>query len=1021
VRRYAPPGGAQAIPIACGGSASGDTTGGTNQLTWADYGCVDYSKNGPENFYALTVNQGQAVTISVGTTGTPWDVEILLVGENGGACVPNDCLGVSETVADPEVINTFLNPGTYYIVVDGYASEEGAYTIDVACSPCSDVDGDTYGDEACGGTDCDDNDPNINPAEWEICGNVADEDCDGTAQTCPDCQADATLDCVNNSGAGVDTTGGTNSIDDYCGSVAGDYAGNEYIFDLTTAMLQMVVFTTTNSTADFGLFLLPSYAAGYCNPGLCHDAVDSAGGDEELGFWADPSETYYLSVDGWNGENGTFDWTLTCLDEACTADAALACGETVSGTTIGGSTDITYYGGLGFPFPGTEYIGSFTSAVDATVTVDLTINAAVRLALLILEDDGSGCAPVTFLAGTDQDNVGNGDFTEQVVFDAVAGATYYFVVDSQIPGDEGAVDLMATCVLDCGAQTQCGNECIDTDTNIDNCGACDNICNLANTDTHSCVAGECQVLTCDTDFLDCDAAHASGCEVNRLTDPAHCGDCVTTCSAPTPNCTDGACTDACGANLTDCGGSCVDIQADEAHCGACDNDCNANVQNVSDATCTAGGCGYDACSVGFLDCDADVSNGCEAAEAPTLCGAGCVDCTASVVNVDNIECTAGGCGYDACSVDFLDCDADTVTGCEQAIGDANCGVCGNDCGANASCTASVCECAAAFGNCDGNAGCETALGTVDNCTACDDACGVNSVCDAVDGCGCAQGYADCDDAVGCEIALGTADNCTACDDACVYDHATGACAVAGCELSVCDANFGDCNASDADGCETALNSNTDCGACGTACGPLESCTGDDVNGYSCTDACDDADADGFADANCEPIGGTDCDDSNAAINPAADETCNDVDDDCDGLTDEGFDADGDGYSSCDDDCDDSDADVHPGATEICEDGVDNDCAGGDAECGCLDADLDGFDDAACGGLDCDDNDSNINPDAAESCNQADDNCDGEIDEGDTCEGADGCSCATESGLPSAGGLLALAFILGMALVRGHRD
>jgi hypothetical protein len=48
----------------------------------------------------------------------------------------------------------------------------------------------------------------------------------------------------------------------------------------------------------------------------------------------------------------------------------------------------------------------------------------------------------------------------------------------------------------------------------------------------------------------------------------------------------------------------------------------------------------------------------------------------------------------------------------------------------------------------------------------------------------------------------------------------------------------------------------------------------------------------------------DCDDNNAAINPAALEVCNGIDDDCNGLTDDGLtfvtyyaDADGDGYGA----------------------------------------------------------------------------------------------------------------------------
>jgi hypothetical protein len=49
-------------------------------------------------------------------------------------------------------------------------------------------------------------------------------------------------------------------------------------------------------------------------------------------------------------------------------------------------------------------------------------------------------------------------------------------------------------------------------------------------------------------------------------------------------------------------------------------------------------------------------------------------------------------------------------------------------------------------------------------------------------------------------------------------------------------------------------------------------------------SCPDADGDGAADASC---GGTDCDDTRADVRLGATETCNDIDDDCDALVDEG--------------------------------------------------------------------------------------------------------------------------------------
>jgi hypothetical protein len=116
----------------------------------------------------------------------------------------------------------------------------------------------------------------------------------------------------------------------------------------------------------------------------------------------------------------------------------------------------------------------------------------------------------------------------------------------------------------------------------------------------------------------------------------------------------------------------------------------------------------------------------------------------------------------------------------------------------------------------------------------------------------------------------------------------------------------------------------------------------------------DADGDGYDDT---AFGGTDCDDSDASVNPGAVEICDSVDNDCDGTVDGRLavdaatwylDDDADGYGDAgfsradctapagyvadDTDCDDTDASVNPGAVEICGDGIDQDCSGADEVC-----------------------------------------------------------------------------------------
>ena len=82
---------------------------------------------------------------------------------------------------------------------------------------------------------------------------------------------------------------------------------------------------------------------------------------------------------------------------------------------------------------------------------------------------------------------------------------------------------------------------------------------------------------------------------------------------------------------------------------------------------------------------------------------------------------------------------------------------------------------------------------------------------------------------------------------------------------------------------------------------------------------DDLDCDGVPDVDdCAPYAGFTW--------PGNTEVCDRWDNDCDGLVDNGFDADGDGWTQCNYDCDDDDPDRHPEAQEDCND-IDDDCDG----------------------------------------------------------------------------------------------
>lgn len=170
----------------------------------------------------------------------------------------------------------------------------------------------------------------------------------------------------------------------------------------------------------------------------------------------------------------------------------------------------------------------------------------------------------------------------------------------------------------------------------------------------------------------------------------------------------------------------------------------------------------------------------------------------------------------------------------------------------------------------------------------------------------------------------------------------------------------------------------------------------------------------------------DCDDSNFRIYPGANEICDGLDNDCNGVADDEYarggqifflDRDGDGFGvweqakvTCTapfgyvanaDDCADDDPDTHPGASEFC-DKLDQNCNGEidddavDAVAYYSDLDLDGYGgtrsiEFACEqpegfitiGGDCEDFDPSINPEAVERCDLIDNDCNGVIDDAES--------------------------------------
>ena len=291
-----------------------------------------------------------------------------------------------------------------------------------------------------------------------------------------------------------------------------------------------------------------------------------------------------------------------------------------------------------------------------------------------------------------------------------------------------------------------------------------------------------------------------------------------------------------------------DLMSDVAHCGACDAPCPASPSGAA-AFCQAGTCMI-ACDDGFMNCDGDDENGCEASRThPDSCGGCGTTCVAPTPLCQANPGGGHGC-VDDCSAGTTLCGSSCI---DLASDPEHCGDCETVCPAGvnaaAACSLSACTyaCDSDYDDCDGaaTAGCEQSLHTLEHCGTCTVTCGpahATGTC-ATGSCGldfCDDRWGDCnvDPADGCELALTSLTNCGACGTTCSVTRGTPTCAGATCAVESCDMGWGDCNSLGSDGCEADLTTDAShCGACGTTC--MTTCTDGRCNDETTCDGLDD--------------------------------------------------------------------------------------------------------------------------------------------------------------------------------------
>ncbi|HJL17725.1 MAG TPA: putative metal-binding motif-containing protein [Sandaracinaceae bacterium LLY-WYZ-13_1] len=407
-----------------------------------------------------------------------------------------------------------------------------------------------------------------------------------------------------------------------------------------------------------------------------------------------------------------------------------------------------------------------------------------------------------------------------------------------------------------------GETCVDVTSNDSHCDICDFVCGPSS----ECVDRRCECVTeAGRDWRDCNGdlltePDNDGCEADLEGDPATCGSCTTSCSAPNAveecvmrtcgidSCTDpwrdcdGAYTNGCEANL----------RRDEDNCGSCGRTCDGaevcvdrNCVSVcgdgliaSDEQCDDGDTsGGDGCSG---SCDEETGWSCSGE--PSSCSEDCGD--GRVVGGEGCDDgdTSGGDGCSgscteetgwSCSGEPSSCSEDCGDGrivggegCDDGDtsgGDGCSGSCTEEAGYTCTGEPSMCTADCGNGMLDGGEECDD--GDTSGGDGCSSSCteetgwscsGEPSTCDTTCGDGIMAGSESCDD--------GYTDACGTCNDDC-----SGAGSGATCgdgdvcpELETCDDNNTDaCGTCSAD-CSTT-QSGGDCGA-GVGCASSADCT-----------------------------------------------------------------------------------------------------------------------------------------------------------------------------------------------------
>ncbi|MEE2829342.1 MAG: hypothetical protein VX498_09150 [Myxococcota bacterium] len=240
--------------LGCQSSVSADTSAAGVASAIDAYSCVGWDASGPELIYSFHADSDGTVTASLSSIQSGEDLDVYILSGDEANCSPEDCLAYGNTTASFEA----TAGENYFIVVDGFYGAAGTFDLELVC-------------------------------EAPLVGS----------------DADALATC--STPIEGDTTTATDELDDYS-CVGWDASGPELVYSFTAATTGEITahFQELASGQDLDIYVLSDELVGL-DPGACVTY-----GNYSASWTANEGESYYIVVDGFLGDAGTFTLSLAC-------------------------------------------------------------------------------------------------------------------------------------------------------------------------------------------------------------------------------------------------------------------------------------------------------------------------------------------------------------------------------------------------------------------------------------------------------------------------------------------------------------------------------------------------------------------------------------------------------------------------------------------------------------------------------------------------------------------------------------